>query len=865
MTSEAYLQSSDAQASDDLMEPLQAVLVLYHLFPAHNAPTTLDHARSFEHYSRFPVVSLNTDDGFPPGLDELRFKVIVLHYSLFAGRGYFFDGRFLRYLENATGSTKIAFFQDEHHYCPQRFAFIDRYGVDVVYSLLEAPYHEQVYRSHSSATTIRSTLTGYVSDDLVARSADLLVPEDARSVDVGYRARRLDYYMGSASQEKHEIGERFREHVAHLGLRLDIATGEGSRIYGDAWYKFVAQCRGMLGVEAGVSVFDLDDTARSRTAQLLSKEPGLSFDEVERRVLHEYEGKIPYRTVSPRHFEAAAFRVVQILYEGQYSGVLEPDVHYLALAKDYSNFDDVMARFADPEIRQAMTERAYHDLIASGQYSYRAFIDDFDDHLADFGLHPGVFDEDAHRALLQRLRRRRHLRRFAARARFIRTRPFPGRRAVGATLHRAQALQTAWARTRRMFARRAPTGEPLILSVTPLAADRDSRASKIAASFGRMGYRSVLMEREPSSSLPDGSWFEVRPIRKAAVQRGGRRLPGIVRLPYRFFVDAVFRTVRRMPRADLVYLHGFYQYPAVRLRTWRRRVPLIYDAHDFYAALVPEGGLQRRLENSVERRCIRRATSFVTVSDGVASLYEQHSGRDPIVLPNAHDERLDAQHTTTLRSLAGASEADFVLAIVGQWKLYTPMRVILDALGKCDPSVFMAFLGAGYESRWHAEAAARGVEDRVAFLAPVSPWEVVPTIASADAAAVLYRPLDDNVRNCLPNGGFQALAAGLPLIYAEDLPMVVDLVGDAGLPVDADDPAAIADAIGRLHLDTGLRDRLARAARARAEHVTWKQFETQLAELVVNAIGPPPFGRPPVAQPPVRQPQRSPAELANRR
>jgi glycosyltransferase involved in cell wall biosynthesis len=169
--------------------------------------------------------------------------------------------------------------------------------------------------------------------------------------------------------------------------------------------------------------------------------------------------------------------------------------------------------------------------------------------------------------------------------------------------------------------------------------------------------------------------------------------------------------------------------------------------------------------------------------------------------------------------------------------------VILDALGKCDPAVLMAFLGAGYESRWSAEAAARGVERRVAFLAAVSPWEVVPTIASADAAAVLYRPLDDNVRNCLPNGCFQALAAGLPIIYAEDLPMVAAMVGDAGIPVDADDPASVADAIGRLSSDTGLRDRLATAARARAEHVTWKQYETRLAQLVVEAIGLPPADR----------------------
>ncbi len=413
------------------METLDAVLVLYHHYPGVNAPTIMDHALSFERHSRYPVVSLNTDDGYPSALDDLRFKVIVIHYSLFPGPKYVFGPGFLRYLERAAESTKVVFFQDEHHNCAQRYGFIDTNGIEVVYSLLEAPYRDDVYRKHTSAATVRSTLTGYVSDDLVARSADLVVPDADRTIDVGYRARRLSYYMGRASQEKHEIGERFVDRADGRGLKLDIATGEDSRIYGDAWYRFVANCRGVLGTEAGTSVFDLDGTAQVRVANLLAAEPGLDFEAVEQRVLHEYEGKIPYRTVSPRHFEAAAFRVVQILYEGRYNDILEPDVHYLALKKDWSNFDDVMARFGDPAVRAAITERAYEDLIASGKYSYRAFVADFDDHLAELGIRAGGLSDSEARAVRTRIARGRTLRVAVARLRTVRSRPFPGRRALG--------------------------------------------------------------------------------------------------------------------------------------------------------------------------------------------------------------------------------------------------------------------------------------------------------------------------------------------------------------------------------------------------------------------------------------------------
>jgi len=196
----------------------------------------------------------------------------------------------------------------------------------------------------------------------------------------------------------------FEARAVNSGLRLDIDSTEVSRIYGDAWYRFVASCRGMLGVEAGTSFIDLDDSARERVESLLEAEPGITLDEIEHRVLHEYEGNIPYRTVSPRHFEAAAFRVCPIMYVGRYSGVLEPDVHYLALRKDWSNFDDVMARFADPEVRRCITDRAYDDLIGSGRYGYDTFVRSFDAHLEGTEL-TRTMPERARQQLRRRLGR----------------------------------------------------------------------------------------------------------------------------------------------------------------------------------------------------------------------------------------------------------------------------------------------------------------------------------------------------------------------------------------------------------------------------------------------------------------------------
>ncbi len=408
------------------------ILVLYHYSPPY-ASAVIEHVQAFERHSRFPVWLVNVEHGFPPELHRMTPTVIVLHYSLFGSAHYFLDEEFRGFLDRTTQSHRIAFFQDEYYFCGQRFAFIDRYRIDCVYTLVDWEHHDAVYGRHTYGPRLVYTIPGYVSDDLVRLADERSIPDHQRRIDVGYRARSLPFYMGRGAQEKREIGVRFKAMARHLDLRLDIETDEESRLYGDSWIDFLADCRAVLGVEAGVSIFDLDDTVRQESERLVAEAPGISFGEMSERLLRRWEGNVPYRTVSPRHFEAAAFRVTQILFEGHYSGVLEPMVHFLPLRKDFSNFDEIVRLYRDPTIRRTLTDRAYSDLIASGRYSYRRFVSEFDDELEACGLRPAADATEAEhiRRLLARGARARKLRaRVRARYRRWAERPF-GRQVRG--------------------------------------------------------------------------------------------------------------------------------------------------------------------------------------------------------------------------------------------------------------------------------------------------------------------------------------------------------------------------------------------------------------------------------------------------
>jgi hypothetical protein len=383
------------------------VLVLYHrpiapLF--RDASTVVEHASSFRRHSRLGVVELNVHAGIPAALKRLSFDAVILHYSLFAS--FRPDYEFFDYLRTSD-AYKVAFFQDEYIGCRQRFAFLNEYGIDCVYTCLEPDQFDAVYGRYTSVPTLRHTLTGYVSDELREAADRFGKPDAQRTVDVGYRGRPLPPYLGRGGQEKELIGRRFRELAAGTGLRLDIKGAEADRLYGDAWYRFIANSRAVLGVESGASAFDLEGEIMAEYRELLARGVQATVDDL--TSLERWDDVVDLRTISPRHFEAAAFRVCQVLFEGRYAGAMEPMRHYIPLRKDFSNVDEVIDALRDADLRRELTDNAHRDLIASGAYDYGPFVAGVDDTLAAAGVGP-MRDPEAAQAAIARGRRLRHAR-----------------------------------------------------------------------------------------------------------------------------------------------------------------------------------------------------------------------------------------------------------------------------------------------------------------------------------------------------------------------------------------------------------------------------------------------------------------------
>ena len=254
---------------------------------------------------------------------------------------------------------------------------LEVFGVEHVYSVADFSQWPVIYpRFSTSGLPITRILTGYLDESTVARTDDIARSrgDRLRKIDVGYRAWKAEPWLGEHGRQKVEIARRF---LAGLpgDVRTSISLEEADVLLEDEWIRFMLDSRWTIGVEGGASIIDRDGSLRRRTMNWEARHPGASYEVVKAACFSEAEGTLNLRALSPRHLEACTTHTGQILIEGDYNGVLEPERHYIPLRADYSNLAEVVERMRDEVSREGMVERARHDIVDSGLYYSRAMVD----------------------------------------------------------------------------------------------------------------------------------------------------------------------------------------------------------------------------------------------------------------------------------------------------------------------------------------------------------------------------------------------------------------------------------------------------------------------------------------------------------
>jgi glycosyltransferase involved in cell wall biosynthesis len=356
------------------------VAVFYDDWWTHIA-TLHEHLSAFLRYSRHSI-TLIPGAGTVPGLDEQKYKLtldsfdaVLIHYSVRLSLENHISAGAAAAIAAYNG-PKVLFIQDEYENTYNAQRWIKTLGISAIFTTVPLDQVTRVYPAERFGhIDFVPTLTGYVPEspklDLFAR------PLSERRLMIGYRGRQLPFQYGNLGHEKYRIGIEMRRLAEARGIAIDIEVDDHQRIYGEEWYAFLGRCRATLGTESGANIFDFDGTLKALSEQHRE----LGFAEFHDRFLSKRDGEIRMNQVSPKIFEAIRLRTALILFEGEYSGFVKPDVHFIPLKKDFSNVEEVFDKIADDAFLTELTDRAYRDVIESERFSYREFIHSVDSYL----------------------------------------------------------------------------------------------------------------------------------------------------------------------------------------------------------------------------------------------------------------------------------------------------------------------------------------------------------------------------------------------------------------------------------------------------------------------------------------------------
>ncbi len=254
----------------------------------------------------------------------------------------------------------VVFVGNEYDLLDEKIAFMRRTQAEFVCSQLPMEAAKYLYGECSGASVLEMP-------HALNPARYRVIPGSARSVDVGFIGDIYWPFVGD--RERTDLIEWFEREGAARGLAVDVRR---ERVLRGEWNLFLNGCKAIIGAESGT--YYLNDRGRlleRARSYNLNENRGASFNEVFQRFYAGQPRGVSGKSISSRHFEPVGTKTCQILLEGYYNGVLQPNLHYIPVKKDLSDIDAALERFRDEALRARIVEGAYEHVLAHHTYAHR--------------------------------------------------------------------------------------------------------------------------------------------------------------------------------------------------------------------------------------------------------------------------------------------------------------------------------------------------------------------------------------------------------------------------------------------------------------------------------------------------------------
>lgn len=280
--------------------------------------------------------------------------IVILHSA--AGDRMSVLSRTAAWLQGRRGKL-VLFVGNEYDLLDEKIAFARNAGVDYICSQLPL----------ETARVLYADAGGTVVPMPHALNPHVYCPPESgeRPVDVGFAGDLYDRIIGD--RERTSLVEFFRQ-SAPAGLRTDVRTRRMPR---DEYAGFLRSCKTVCGAESGTYYLQPSGAAVKAAKAYIRRNPSAPFEEVWTACFAGCGETLNGKAISSRHFEPIGTKTCQVLIEGHYNGILEADVHYIAVRRDLSNVAEAVRRAMDPDERRSIADAAYAHVSSAHTYAHR--------------------------------------------------------------------------------------------------------------------------------------------------------------------------------------------------------------------------------------------------------------------------------------------------------------------------------------------------------------------------------------------------------------------------------------------------------------------------------------------------------------
>jgi glycosyltransferase involved in cell wall biosynthesis len=269
-----------------------------------------------------------------------------------------------------------------------------------------------------------------------------------------------------------------------------------------------------------------------------------------------------------------------------------------------------------------------------------------------------------------------------------------------------------------------------------------------------------------------------------------------------------------------------------------KNLPLVYDSHEYFTG-VPE--IQNRpfvkwVWKSLERSVFPRLKNVITVSEPIASLYENLYKVKPVVVRNFSKK---SDHLTPYsRKEIGIAENDLLIIIQGTGiNIDKGAEELIDAVNISD-GVALLIVGSGdVVAKLKNRVTELNIRHRVIFIPAVN-WETLMRYTrSADLGMCLEKDTNLNYRFSLPNKLFDYISAGLPVI-ASKLPETEKIIREnsCGIIIEVVTPKLISETVLQLKRNPVMLEGLRRNAEKASLIINWDLESIKVKDFYINVI-----------------------------